>query len=99
MIEIHPAILSKDGKPEFVVLPFEEFMRLREELMSQGGAAILPDPRYGGFWENLPAAELARRQGAKPADRVEDLYGDGDPADWEGFEEAVEQWRSEHPAS
>ncbi|GEM_PF-768083 len=98
MIELHPEILTKNGKPEFVVLPFEEFMRLREELMARAGAAILPDPRYGRFWENLSGEELARRQGVKPVERVEDLYGNGDPADWEGFEEAVEQWRSEHPA-
>ncbi|MEW6158213.1 MAG: hypothetical protein AB1813_12315 [Verrucomicrobiota bacterium] len=97
MIELHPEILTKDGKPEFVVLPFEEFMRLREELMACNGATIVPDPRYGGFWENLSAAELARRQGVKSVEKVEDLYGGGDPADWEGFEDAVEQWRSEHP--
>ena len=99
MIELHPEILSKDGKPEFVVLPFEEFMRLREELLAHAGTPIVPDARLGGFWENLSAEELARRQGVKPVARIEDLYGDGGPADWEGFEEAVEQWRSEHPAS
>ena len=50
--------------------------------------------RYGGFFDNLSAAELARRQGVKPAARVEDLYGHGDPADWEGFDEALAQWRA-----
>ncbi len=96
-MELHPEILSKNGKPEFVVLPLSEFMKLREELISNGGTTIAPDPRYGSFWDNLSAEELARRQGVKPAKRVEDLYGDGDPADWEGFDEALEQWRAEHP--
>jgi PHD/YefM family antitoxin component YafN of YafNO toxin-antitoxin module len=32
MIELHPEILSKHGKREFVVLPYEEFEALREEL-------------------------------------------------------------------
>ena len=32
MIELHPEILTKDGKREFVVLPYEEFEALREEL-------------------------------------------------------------------
>ncbi|MBI3418293.1 MAG: type II toxin-antitoxin system prevent-host-death family antitoxin [Verrucomicrobia bacterium] len=32
MLEIHPEILSKNGKREFVVLPYEEFEAIREEL-------------------------------------------------------------------
>ncbi len=32
MIELHPEILSKNGKREFVVLPYEEFEALHEEL-------------------------------------------------------------------
>ncbi len=32
MIELHPEILSKNGKREFVVLPYEEFLALQEEL-------------------------------------------------------------------
>jgi PHD/YefM family antitoxin component YafN of YafNO toxin-antitoxin module len=32
MIELHPEILMKDGKREFVILPYEEFEALREEL-------------------------------------------------------------------
>lgn len=30
MIELHPEILKKNGKSEFVVLPYEEFAALRE---------------------------------------------------------------------
>jgi len=32
MIALHPNILEKDGKKEFVVLPFEDFKRIEEEL-------------------------------------------------------------------
>ncbi len=63
------------------------------------GGLPQPDPRYGGFFDNLSAAELAGRQGVKPVARVEDLYGHGDPSDWEGFDEALAQWRAEHPTS
>ncbi|MGI8603264.1 MAG: type II toxin-antitoxin system Phd/YefM family antitoxin [Verrucomicrobiales bacterium] len=32
MIELHPEILKKNGKCEFVVLPYEEFIALQELL-------------------------------------------------------------------
>jgi hypothetical protein len=32
MIELHPEILSKNGKKEFVVLPYEEFVQLQSLL-------------------------------------------------------------------
>ena len=32
MITLHPEFLSKEGKKEFVVLPYEEFMALQELL-------------------------------------------------------------------
>ncbi len=31
-MSIHPQIIEKDGKREFVILPYEEFIRLQEEL-------------------------------------------------------------------
>ena len=31
-MSIHPQIIEKDGKKEFVVLPYEEFLRLQEAL-------------------------------------------------------------------
>ncbi len=33
MIALHPNILTKNGKKEFAVLPFEEFSKLQEELL------------------------------------------------------------------
>ena len=32
MIELHPQILQRDGKPSFVVLPYEEFIALQDGL-------------------------------------------------------------------
>jgi len=31
-MNIHPQIIEKDGKTEFVVLPYDEFVRLQNEL-------------------------------------------------------------------
>jgi PHD/YefM family antitoxin component YafN of YafNO toxin-antitoxin module len=32
MIELHPQIIEKDGKKEFAVLPYDEFVKVQEEL-------------------------------------------------------------------
>jgi len=32
MITLHPSILERDGEKAFVVLPYEEFLKVREEL-------------------------------------------------------------------
>lgn len=32
MIKLHPKILEKDGKMEFAVLPYEELVRIQEDL-------------------------------------------------------------------
>ena len=32
MISIHPNILEKDGIKEFAILPYDEFLKIREEL-------------------------------------------------------------------
>ena len=32
MVTLHPNILEKDGKKEFVVIPYEEFVKIQEEL-------------------------------------------------------------------
>jgi hypothetical protein len=97
MIELHPEIITKNGVPESVVLPYKEFLQIEVALQRLSETIDTPDPRYGGFWDNLTAEELAKRQGVKPVESIKDLYWDGDPSDWDGFEEAVAQSRSEHP--
>ena len=32
MVELHPQVIEKDGKKEFVVLPFEECVQIEEAL-------------------------------------------------------------------
>jgi PHD/YefM family antitoxin component YafN of YafNO toxin-antitoxin module len=32
MITINPQVLEKNGKKEFVILPYEDFLKLQEEL-------------------------------------------------------------------
>jgi hypothetical protein len=51
-----------------------------------------------GFWENLSAAEYAQRQGVQPVTNIASLYGAGKPEDWQGFDEALETWRTEKEA-
>lgn len=31
-MRIHPQIIEKDGRKEFVILPYDEFLRIEEEL-------------------------------------------------------------------
>ncbi|HEX5051605.1 MAG TPA: hypothetical protein VFZ65_07535 [Planctomycetota bacterium] len=51
------------------------------EIALAAGGVAEPDPRYGGFWENLSADELARRQGVGPVDDLSKLVGDWPPED------------------
>ena len=32
MLELHPEFLTKDGKKEFAVIPYEEYLKLQEML-------------------------------------------------------------------
>ncbi len=32
MVTLHPKILEKDGKKEFAVIPYDEFLKIQEEL-------------------------------------------------------------------
>ncbi len=62
-LTLHPKILRKESKPQFVVLPYEEFLRMKEVLSRMPEGVPLPDERYGGFWDNLSAEELAKTPG------------------------------------
>lgn len=44
-IELHPEFLKKNGKNEFVVLPFEEFEMLREALEDVEDLKILREEK------------------------------------------------------
>ena len=62
MISLHPEFLSKDGKLQFAVLPYEEFLQVQATL-ARTTERELADVKYGSPFDNLSAEELARRQG------------------------------------
>jgi len=64
MIELHPEIIVKDGKKQFVVLPYEEFTAIQEALADA---------------EDLSALRIAKRDErdapAVPLEQVVDDLG------------------------
>ncbi len=44
-MSIHPQIIEKDGRKEFVVLPYEEFLRLHEELEDYNDLRMLREEK------------------------------------------------------
>jgi hypothetical protein len=46
---------------------------------------------------NLSAEQYAERQGGRPIEQAESLCGAGHADDWEGFDEALEDWRTQQP--
>lgn len=46
-------------------------------------------------WTPLTAEQHAKRQGVRRVANWEDILGDGTEEEWEGFDEALEQWRQE----
>lgn len=45
MIELHPEILEKDGKKQFVILPYEEFQAIEEALADAEDLIALRDAK------------------------------------------------------
>jgi hypothetical protein len=45
MISISPQILEKNGKKEFAILPYEDFLKLQEELACYDDLRILRDAK------------------------------------------------------
>jgi len=93
MIELHPTIVNKDGRPESVVLPYEEFVKVRDALTLFETTLAPGDPRYGRYWDNLTVEELARRQGVSAVIDLSELAWPFGADDWDGFDETVELWR------
>ena len=54
------------------------------------------EPPMAEFWHRASFEDIARRQGIRPVERLEDLLG-GWPEDEvnDGFEVALERWRQE----
>ena len=45
MIELHPNYLEKNGKKEFAILPYEEFMQMQDELVDYEDLRLLRDAK------------------------------------------------------
>ena len=43
MTKLHPQILKQDGKPNFVVLPYKEYLAIREELADLRNSRAIRD--------------------------------------------------------
>lgn len=59
---LNPKILVKDGKRQFAVLPYEQFVALQERLSdAEGLLALRKAKRAEGKKRSIPLAEAKRR--------------------------------------
>jgi hypothetical protein len=64
MLELHPNVLRKNGKKEFVVLPYEEFTALQELLEDVEDVILLQEAREQNAGEpGLSIEEVRKRLG------------------------------------
>lgn len=61
-MKLHPEILEKNGKKEFVVLPYEEFLAIQERLSDADDLLELRKAkRAEGRKKSIPLAEAKRK--------------------------------------
>lgn len=66
MLKLHPEILRKNGKSEFVVLPYEEFLALQERLADAEDLLDLRQAkRAEGKKKSIPLDEVKRELGIR----------------------------------
>ena len=66
MLKLHPEVLKKNGKNEFVVLPYEEFVKIQEALEDADDLrALRTAKRRDNKALGIPLAEVRRRLNAK----------------------------------
>ena len=64
MIELHPEILKKNGKSEFVILPYEEYQALQELLEDYQDLLDLRDAKIKESCEpSVPFTEVKDQLG------------------------------------
>ncbi len=67
MIEFHPEFLKKDGKNEFVVLPYEEFVTIQELLEDAEDLLLLEQARREDRGQpGVSLEEMMKRFGITP---------------------------------
>ena len=66
MLKLHPEILIKNGKKEFVVLPYEEFLAIKERLEDVDDLLELRKAkRSQGGKRSTPLAKAKRELGLR----------------------------------
>lgn len=66
MIKLHPEILKRDGKEQFAVLPYEEFVALSELLEDMEDFHIIEEAQAADTGEpGIPLDEVKRRLNLK----------------------------------
>ncbi len=61
-MKLHPEFLQKNGKKEFVVLPYEEFLAIQERLSDADDLMELRKAkRTEGQKKSIPLAEVKRK--------------------------------------
>ena len=64
MMTLHPEILSKNGKKQFAILPYEEFVVLQERLAdAEDLLELRKAKRAEGSKRSIPLAKAKRRLG------------------------------------
>ena len=65
-MKLHPEILSKNGKKEFVVLTYEEFLAIQERLADAEDLLELRKAKESEEGkESIPLADVKRRLGLR----------------------------------
>lgn len=66
MLKLHPEILVKNGKKQFAVLPYEEFLAVQERLADADDLLELRKAkRANGKKSAIPLAEVKREFGVR----------------------------------
>ena len=64
MVKLHPQVLERDGKRQFVILPYEEFVELQERLADAEDLADLNKAKEESAGETpIPFDEAKQRLG------------------------------------
>ncbi len=66
MIKLHPEILKRDGKEQFAVLPYEEFLAVQELLDDLEDLRLIEEAKANDHGEpGIPLEEVKRQLGLK----------------------------------
>ncbi len=62
MVSLHPNILEKNGKKEFAIIPYEEFLKIQEELEDFESLKALRDAKEKESNSNTVSLNEARKE-------------------------------------